>query len=177
MRVQKRTIRVSGGWVEGWYFQFSWGGGCYFQFSWGGLVFSGLRGEVGEGAGIFSSPGGRWGRGLVFSVLREGLLLFHNNCINSTLCNTFIVLCSLLFYIMLTHMNWGKKHDNNNSLHSLLSHISCQGWEFARRFSERIACFLRKNEQMSDSLKKMSNSLIRSFLVSDLSKSLMVAHF
>ena len=35
--------------------------------------------------------------------------------------------------------------------------------------SERIACFLRKNERMSDSLKKTSNLLIRSFLVSDLS--------
>ena len=29
-----------------------------------------------------------------------------------------------------------------------------QGWEFAHRFSERIALFLPKNEQMSDSLKK-----------------------
>ena len=28
-----------------------------------------------------------------------------------------------------------------------------QGWEFAYRFSEQIACFLQKNEQMSDSLK------------------------
>ena len=37
-----------------------------------------------------------------------------------------------------------------------------QGWEFAHRF-------LRKNEQMSDLLKKMSNSLIHSFLVIDLS--------
>ena len=45
-----------------------------------------------------------------------------------------------------------------------------QGWEFAHRFSERIARFLRKNEQMS-------NSLICSFLVSDLSESFMVAHF
>ena len=47
-----------------------------------------------------------------------------------------------------------------------------QGWEFAHRFSERITRFLRKNEQMSDSLKKMSDSLLRSFLVSDLSDSL-----
>ncbi len=47
-----------------------------------------------------------------------------------------------------------------------------QGWEFAHRFSERIARFLRKNERMSDSLKKTSDSLIRSFLVSDLSNSL-----
>ena len=31
-----------------------------------------------------------------------------------------------------------------------------QGWEFAYRFSERIARFLRKNQRMSDSLKKMS---------------------
>ena len=38
-----------------------------------------------------------------------------------------------------------------------------QGWEFSHRFSERIACFLRKNEEMSNSLKKTSDSLIRSF--------------
>ena len=29
-----------------------------------------------------------------------------------------------------------------------------QGWEFAHRFSERIARFLPKNERMSDLLKK-----------------------
>ena len=52
-----------------------------------------------------------------------------------------------------------------------------QGWEFAHRFSEQIAPFLSKNEQMSDLLKKMSDSLIRSFLVSDLSYSLTLAHF
>ena len=79
----------------------------------------------------------------------------------------------------------------------LLPHL-LQGWEFAHRFSEQIARFLSKNEQMSDSLKKMSNSLktisnslkkmsnslkkmsdslIRSFLVSNLSDSLTVAHY
>ena len=52
-----------------------------------------------------------------------------------------------------------------------------QGWEFAHRFFERIARFLPKNEQMSYLLKKMSDSLIRSFLVSDLSDSLTIAHF
>ena len=52
-----------------------------------------------------------------------------------------------------------------------------QGWEFAHRFSERIARFLPKNERMSDSLKKMSDSLICSFLVSNLSNSLTIAHF
>ena len=46
---------------------------------------------------------------------------------------------------------------------------SRQGWEFAHLISERIASFLSKNEQMSDSLKKMSDSLIRSFLVSEMS--------
>ena len=55
--------------------------------------------------------------------------------------------------------------------------IISQGWDFAHRFSERIAGFLRKNEQMSDSLKKTSDSLICSFLVSNLSDSLMIAHF
>ena len=38
-----------------------------------------------------------------------------------------------------------------------------EGWEFAHWFSQR------KNERMSDLLKKTSDSLIRSFLVSDLS--------
>ena len=61
-------------------------------------------------------------------------------------------------------------------------HMNCcfmyaLGWEFAHRFSEQIARFLPKNERMSDSLKKISDSLISSFLVSDLSESLMVAHF
>ena len=42
-----------------------------------------------------------------------------------------------------------------------------QGWDFA---------FLPENEQMSDSLKKTSDSFIRSFLVSNLSESLTVAH-
>ena len=52
-----------------------------------------------------------------------------------------------------------------------------QGWEFTHRFSERSGPFLGKNKRMSDSLKKTSNLLIHSFLVSDLSKLLMVAHF
>ena len=47
-----------------------------------------------------------------------------------------------------------------------------QGWEFAHLIPERIARFLSKNEQMSDSLKKMIHSLIRSFLVSEMSDSL-----
>ena len=52
-----------------------------------------------------------------------------------------------------------------------------QGWEFAHKFSERIARFLQKNERMSNSLKKTGNSLIRSFLVSDLSDSLTLLMF
>ena len=51
-----------------------------------------------------------------------------------------------------------------------------QGWEFAHRFFEQITRFLPKNERMSDSLNKMSDSLICSFLVSDLSDSLTIAH-
>ena len=38
--------------------------------------------------------------------------------------------------------------------------IVFQDWEFAHLFSERIAGFLPKSEQMSDSLKKVSDSLI-----------------
>ena len=35
-----------------------------------------------------------------------------------------------------------------------MGHSKNQGWEFAHRFSERITRFLRKNERMSNSLKK-----------------------
>ena len=49
------------------------------------------------------------------------------------------------------------------------SPASFQGWEFAHLISERNARFLSKNERMSDSLKKISDSLIRSFLVSEMS--------
>ena len=52
-----------------------------------------------------------------------------------------------------------------------------QGWEFAHRISERIARFLPKNERMSDSIKTMSDSIIHSFLLSDLSDLLTIAHF
>ena len=43
-----------------------------------------------------------------------------------------------------------------------------QVWKFAHRFSERITRFLRKNERMSNSLKKTSASFMPSFLVSNL---------
>ena len=49
-----------------------------------------------------------------------------------------------------------------------------QGWEFAHRFSERIACFLRKkgaNERFAQ-----KKRVIRSFLVSSLSD-LLTSHF
>ena len=49
----------------------------------------------------------------------------------------------------------------------MLPALHNQGWEFAQWFSEQIARFL---------LKQMRDSLIRSFLVSDLNESLMVAH-
>ena len=52
-----------------------------------------------------------------------------------------------------------------------------QGWEVAQLISKRIASFLSKNKRMNDSLKKISDSLIRLFLVSDLSDSLTIAHF
>ena len=44
-----------------------------------------------------------------------------------------------------------------------------QGWEFAHRFSEQIARFLQKNERRNESIKKTSDSLNCSFLVSNLS--------
>ena len=43
-------------------------------------------------------------------------------------------------------------------------------------FPSESLVFLPKNEQMTDLLKKMSYSFIRSFLVSDLSDSLTIAH-
>ena len=49
---------------------------------------------------------------------------------------------------------------------------SLQGWEFAKLISEQIAHFLSKNERMSNSLKKRGDSLIHSFLVSEMSNSL-----
>ena len=54
-----------------------------------------------------------------------------------------------------------------------------QSWEFAHGLSERIARFLRKYERMSDWLKNeqfAQKRAICSFLVSNLSDSLMVAH-
>ena len=56
-------------------------------------------------------------------------------------------------------------------------YLPYQGWEFAHLISGRVPRFLSKNERMSDSLEKMIDSLIRSFLVSDLSYSLTIAHF
>ena len=52
-----------------------------------------------------------------------------------------------------------------------------QGWEFAHRFSEQIAFCLWRNERMSNSVKRTSDLLIRSFLVIDLGYSLTIAHF
>ena len=51
-----------------------------------------------------------------------------------------------------------------------------QGWEFANRFSEQIAHFLRKNKRMSDSQKNEQFAHLLIFF-SDLSDSLMAAHF
>ena len=74
------------------------------------------------------------------------------------------------------------------SLLKLLSYS--QGWEFAHRFSERIAHFLRKMSKLAIRSKneQFAQSLIfgerpegfahgRSFLVNNLNESLMVAHF
>ena len=42
----------------------------------------------------------------------------------------------------------------SNIVYNLLQLYRKQGWKFAHLISERIARFLSKNEQMSDSLKK-----------------------
>ena len=77
----------------------------------------------------------------------------------------------------MTHSNASCECSGYNTPNGKIVHTKWQGWEFAHWFSERIAPFLPKNEGMSDSLKKKSDSLIRSFLVRDLSDSLMIAHF
>ena len=58
-----------------------------------------------------------------------------------------------------------------------LSTATTAGLGLRSSFSKQIARFLPKNERMSDSLKRTSDSLIGSFLVSDLSDSLMTTHF
>ena len=60
---------------------------------------------------------------------------------------------------------------------SPLSFIQTAGLGIRSLVFLAIACFLRKNERMTKSLKKTSHSIIRSFLVRDLSESLMVAYF
>ena len=55
--------------------------------------------------------------------------------------------------------------------------VICRAGNSLISFLNESCVFCLKNERMSDSLKKMSNSLIRSFLVSYLSDSLTIAHF
>ena len=79
-------------------------------------------------------------------------------------------------------LNNPAKYNDKSSMNTNLMVASLftriyQGWEFAHLISERIARLLSKNERMSHLLKKMRDSLIRSFLVSDLSDSLTIAHF
>ena len=56
--------------------------------------------------------------------------------------------------------------------HYILFLVQYQGWDLAHLISERIARFLSKNERMSALVKKLSDSLICSFLVSKMSDSL-----
>ena len=79
-------------------------------------------------------------------------------------------------YLVLTDSTWKIEFAQFVSLVGFYSAI-LQGWEFAHRFSQQIANFLPKNERMSDFLKQTSDSLIRSFLVSNQSDSLTIAHF
>ena len=55
--------------------------------------------------------------------------------------------------------------------------VICRVGNSLLSFLSELLVFCQKNERMSNLLKKVSNSLIRSFLVSDLSDSLMDAHF
>ena len=108
--------------------------------------------------------------------LKHYYLIFFFPATYSILFLNLSVYVSLNFTSLYTLMSFkGLQMQIKNTTEAYF-HFS-QGWEFAHRFSERIACFLREYERMSDLLKKTSNSLIRSFLVSDLSDSLMIAHF
>ena len=85
------------------------------------------------------------------NIRYELFLQAQNNCI------LYIVLPPLAFFSPL-----GVKGDGLSLHYSIILGISStQGWEFAHLISQRIARFLSKNEQMSNSLKKMSDSLIR----------------
>ena len=79
----------------------------------------------------------------------------------------------------------------SSAQHSRACATFFQGWEFAHRFSERIAHFFAKkitNERFAQKNERFAHLLIFgeqperfahccSFLVSDRSESLMVAHF
>ena len=84
-----------------------------------------------------------WGRNLFNSLPHSPALLFlHQDDLKKMMNRIKATWRNGCFKIWLCH---------NTPNHHAPWH---QNWEFAHRFSVRIACFLRKNERMSDSLKK-----------------------
>ena len=88
------------------------------------------------------------------------------------ICILYCISCVFLFFII-----WILSPYLDHLQYYTVNCTCPQGWEFAHLFSEWIACLLPKSEQMSDSLKNVSNMLSHSFLVSDLSVSLTLTQF
>ena len=123
---------------------------------------------------VFCPPWASWPQGQMGFLLGVSApVVLHTVPVECWVCLSVFIncFCSILLYVRVQGSVLLKGHNVENVL------VCQQGWEFAHRFSEWIACFLPKNERKSDSLKKMSDSLIRSFLVSNLSDSLRIAHF
>ena len=105
---------------------------------------------------------------VILSLLSEG----EWHCSACTKCNNSGLPSFLQFYHFYQKVHeWHHSACFVKNISTLKTSIFFQGWEFAYRFSERIARFLRKNYWMSDSFKKTSDLLSRSFLVSALSDS------
>ena len=109
-------------------------------------------------------------------VIDTALLLFY---FNKTIAYQSLQNLEPCHTIELEYKSWGQNifnHGRTISSKCLFklkkkNHWKMQCWEFefAHGFSEQITRFLPKNEQLSNSHKKTSNSLICSFLVSSLS--------
>ena len=67
--------------------------------------------------------------------------------------------------------------NKNNHILSVLLYIYSRAGNSLISFLSESLVFLPKNQRMSDLLKKTSDWLIRSILVSDLSDLLMASHF
>ena len=120
----------------------------------------------------------------MFEWLTSSIFCWVSDIFSRMHCLLILVQISILICIVRNREHVRKLQGH---LHLIKEQSPKQGWEFAHRFSEWIALFLWKNERMRDSFKKRAiHSFLvsdlsidngRTFLVSNLSKSLMVAHF